>query len=198
MAPILVFSVIALGVFLERLWVLRRSQILPQEKLEEIGALLARKKVAEARTLCQEVQTPVSSIVLAGLQVLDSPWSVIKEVMEERGKAEALELKKYIGLLQTVTAVCPLLGFLGTVSGMMKVFNVISVEGLGNPGNFAAGIYEALITTVAGLSVAIPTFLAQRYLAHRSESLIHLLEEYVAHLYMLLTRIPSEARREGA
>lgn len=198
MAPIVMFSVTALGVFLERLWVLRRAQILPREKLEEIAALLARKKVSEARVLCQQAQSPVASIVLAGLQYLDSPWPVIKEVMEERGKAEALELKRYIGLLQTVTAVCPLLGFLGTVSGMMKVFNVISVEGLGNPGSFAFGIYEALITTVAGLSVAIPTFLAQRYLAHRAESLIHQLEEYVAHMYLLLTRLPAEARREGA
>lgn len=195
-APILVFSVVAFGIFLERLWVLRRGQIFPREKLEEISALLVRKKVAEARTLCQQVQTPISSIVLAGIQHIESPLYVIKEVLEERGKVEALELRKYLGLLQTIASVCPLLGLLGTVSGMIKVFDAISLGGVGNPGSLATGISEALISTAAGLSVAIPTFLAQRYLASRADSLIYAMEEYGAHMYTLLTRIHSETRKE--
>ena len=196
-APILIFSVVALGIFLERLWVLRRSQIFPHEKMEEISALLVRRKTGEAGTLCHQVQSPVTSIVLAGLQHVDSPLYVIKEVVEERGKVEALELRKYLGLLQTIASVCPLLGLLGTVSGMIKVFDAISIEGVGNPGSLATGISEALISTAAGLSVAIPTFLAQRYLASRADSLIYAMEEYAAHMYTILTRIHSEKRKEG-
>jgi biopolymer transport protein ExbB len=114
--------------------------------------------------------------------------------MEERGKAEALELKKYVGLLHTIASVSPLLGLLGTVSGMIKVFGAISVEGVGNPASLATGISEALITTAAGLTVAIPTFLGQRYLAARAERLVHMLEEYATYLLNLL---PTSAPEGG-
>ena len=186
MAPILAFSVIALGIFLERIWVLRRSLILPEESLRELENLLRKKMIPEARTYCQQHPSPLARILFAGLQQHGNSRHLIKENMEERGKAEALELKKYIGLLHTIASVSPLLGLLGTVSGMIKVFSTISVEGVGNPGSLATGISEALITTAAGLTVAIPTFLGQRYLAGRAERLVHMLEEYATYLLNLL------------
>ena len=191
-APILVFSMIALGIFLERIWVLRRSQNFPEERLEEVGALLIRRKLNDAQNLCQQIHSPIASVVLAGIQHIEAPLYVIKEVMEERGKVEAVELRKYVGLMQTIASVCPLLGLLGTVSGMIKVFDAISIEGVGDPGSLANGISEALISTAAGLSVAIPAFLAQRYLASRADSLIYSLEEYSSHMYTLLTRVHAD------
>ena len=196
MAPILVFSVVALGIFLERLWVLRRSLILPEEQLSQLENLLRKKMIPEARTYCQQHPSPLTRILFAGLQQYGNARYLIKENMEERGKAEALELKKYIGLLHTIASVSPLLGLLGTVSGMIKVFSTISVEGVGDPASLATGISEALITTAAGLTVAIPTFLGQRYLAGRAERLVHMLEEYATYLLNLLPTSVSEGNGE--
>jgi biopolymer transport protein ExbB len=196
MAPILVFSVVALGIFLERLWVLRRSLILPEEQLRQLENLLRKKMIPEARTYCQQHPSPLTRILFAGLQQYGNARHLIKENMEERGKAEALELKKYIGLLHTIASVSPLLGLLGTVSGMIKVFSTISVEGVGDPSSLATGISEALITTAAGLTVAIPTFLGQRYLAGRAERLVHMLEEYATYLLNLLPTSVSEGKGE--
>jgi biopolymer transport protein ExbB len=196
MAPILVFSVVALGIFLERLWVLRRSLILPEEQLSQLENLLRKKMIPEARTYCQQHPSPLTRILFAGLQQYGNSRYLIKENMEERGKAEALELKKYIGLLHTIASVSPLLGLLGTVSGMIKVFSTISVEGVGDPASLATGISEALITTAAGLTVAIPTFLGQRYLAGRAERLVHMLEEYATYLLNLLPTSVTEEKGE--
>lgn len=196
MAPILVFSVIALGTFLERLWVLRRDLILPEESLRELENFLKKKMIPEARTYCQQHPSPLARILFAGLQQYGNSRDLIKENMEERGKAEDLELKKYIGLLHTIASVSPLLGLLGTVRGMIKVFGTISVEGVGNPASLATGISEALITTPAGLTVAIPTFLGQRYLAARAERFMHMLEEYATYLLNLLPTSAPGGREE--
>lgn len=197
MAPILVFSVIALGTFLERLWVLRRELILPEESLRQLENFLKKKMIPEARTYCQQHPSPLARILFTGLQQYGNSRDLIKENMEERGKAEDLELKKYIGLLHTIASVSPLLGLLGTVSGMIKVFGTISVEGVGNPASLATGISEALITTAAGLTVAIPTFLGQRYLAARAERFMHMLEEYATYLLNLLPTSAPEGGEEG-
>jgi biopolymer transport protein ExbB len=194
MAPILVFSVVALGIFLERLWILRRSLVIPEKALREVEVLLRKQRIAEVRSYCQQHPSPLTRILFAGLQHYGISRALIKENMEERGKAEALDLKKYVGLLHTIASVTPLLGLLGTVSGMIKVFGAISLEGVGNPSSLATGISEALITTAAGLSVAIPTFLGQRYLAGRAERLIHMMEEYATYLLNLL---PTTALERG-
>ncbi len=186
MIPILAFSVIALGVFLERLWILRRGVVIPEETLREMEALLRKRMIPEAKTYCQQHPSPLARVLFAGLQHYGVSRLLMKENMEERGKAEALDLKKYIGLLSTIASVAPLLGLLGTVSGMIKVFGTISVVGVGDPGSLATGISEALITTAAGLTVAIPTFLCQRYLSSRAERLVHMLEEYATYMLNLL------------
>ncbi len=198
MVPILLLSVVAVGIFLERLWVLRKKLVFAPERLGDLEALLSRKKASEARGYCQRINTPVARICLAGLDNLDEPRSVIKESMEDRGRAEALELRKYCGSLQTIASVSPLLGLLGTVSGMIKVFDAISMEGVGNPGSLATGISEALITTAAGLCVAIPTFMAQRYLASRAEVLTHILEEYSSHMLKFLANMPGPTEKESS
>jgi len=196
MLPIIVLSVIALTVFLERLWVLRKSQILPQEALKKFETLLRKNKVLEARQACHQMGSPIARILLAALQHPEAPRAIMKENMEERGKAEALELKKHLGLLQTIASICPLIGLLGTVSGMIKVFDTLALEGAGNPAAFAGGISVALITTATGLSVAIPAFLCHRYLVIRAELFIHMLEEFATYLLNLIPENKSGAGRE--
>lgn len=196
MIPIMLFSVVAVTVFLERLWMLRRRKILPYKDLHEVEVLIHKEQFPEARSICQQKKSPLAQIVLAGLQYRASPRRVIQEKMVASGKASAIALKKGIGLLQTIASVSPLLGLLGTVGGMIKVFDAISMEGVGNPGSLATGIAEALITTAAGLCVAIPTFLGQRYLSNRATKFIHGLEDYAGHVLDLITGDEPEESEE--
>lgn len=196
MIPIMLFSIVAVTVFLERVWMLRKSKVLPYEDLREVEVLIHRQQLTEARAICQQNKSPLAQIVLAGLQYRLASRRVIREKMEAKGKASAIELRKGIGLLQTIASVSPLLGLLGTVGGMIKVFDAISMEGMGNPGSLATGIAEALITTAAGLCVAIPAFLAQRYLSNRAEKYIYGLEDYAGHLMDLITGDSPEGSEE--
>jgi len=192
----MLFSIVAVTVFLERVWMLRKSKVLPYEDLREVEVLIHRQQLTEARAICQQNKSPLAQIVLAGLQYRLASRRVIQEKMEAKGKASAIELRKGIGLLQTIASVSPLLGLLGTVGGMIKVFDAISMEGMGNPGSLATGIAEALITTAAGLCVAIPAFLAQRYLSNRAEKYIYGLEDYAGHLMDLITGDSPEGSEE--
>lgn len=176
--PIILCSIIALAVFLERLWVLRRKQIIPAEFIQKIEALLRKQKISEAVFLCQGDDSSIAKIFLAGLKNAGKGMWLVKEAIEGRGSREAVILEKRIGILATIATLTPLLGLLGTVSGMIKTFNVISVQGVGNPAPLAGGIAEALITTAAGLSIAIPTLVCYRIIKDKAESLIFEMEEY--------------------
>jgi len=197
MIPIVLFSIVAVAVFLERLWTLRKSKVLPYEDLHEVEALVHKQQFTEARALCQRSKSPLAQVVLAGLRYRVASRRIIQEKMVGKGKASAIDLRKGIGLLQTIASVSPLLGLLGTVGGMIKVFDAISMGGVGDPGSLATGIAEALITTAAGLCVAIPTFLGQRYLSNRAAKFIHGLEDYAGHLLDLITGdYPEESEEE--
>jgi len=177
MYPIILCSIIALAVFLERLWVLRRRQILPSEFIRNVEELLKKEKVSEALFLCQSDTSSIARIFLAGLKNAGRGMWLVKESVEERGGREAVILEKRVGILATLANLTPLLGLLGTVSGMIKTFNVISVQGVGNPAPLAGGIAEALITTAAGLCVAIPTLVGHRIIKDKAQSLIFEMEE---------------------
>jgi biopolymer transport protein ExbB len=177
MSPIILCSILALAVFLERLWVLRRNRIIPDVLIREVGELLTEKKISEALSLCQGDTSPISNIFSAGLKRSGKGMWLVKEAIEERGGREAVILEKRVGILATIGNLAPLLGLLGTVSGMIKTFNVMSLEGVGNPSSLAGGIAEALITTAAGLCVAIPTLVCYRILRDKAESLIFEMEE---------------------
>jgi biopolymer transport protein ExbB len=177
MYPIIVCSIIALAVFLERLWVLRRKHIIPVEFILKVEELLKRQKIAEAIFLCQSNTSSIAKVFLAGLKNTGRGMWLVKEAIEERGGREAITLEKHVGILSTIANLTPLLGLLGTVSGMIKTFNVISIQGVGNPAPLAGGIAEALITTASGLCIAIPTLVCYRILKDKAESLIFEMEE---------------------
>ena len=177
MYPILLCSIVALAVFLERLWVLRRKHIIPAEFIQNVKELLQKQKISDAIFLCQSDVSSIAKIFLAGLKSTERGMWLVKEAVEERGSREATILEKNVGILSTIANVTPLLGLLGTVSGMIKTFNAISVQGIGNPAPLAGGIAEALITTATGLCVAIPALVCYRILKDKASGLIFEMEE---------------------
>jgi biopolymer transport protein ExbB len=184
--PIALCSIIALAIFLERLWSLRRSRVIPRDFLIEIEDLIRREKIPEAITRCRKDNSSMANIVVAGIRNFGRRREIVKESIEEIGRREASTLERYINVVGTIAAISPLLGLLGTVFGMIKAFNVISIQGVGNPSSLAGGISEALITTAAGLVVAIPTFVLYRYLANKADALIVEMEEHSIRMVDLL------------
>ncbi len=177
MYPIILCSIIALGVFLERLWVLRRKNIIPGKFIRNVEEQVKNQKISEAIFLCQGDHSSIAKIFLAGLKNAGRGMWLVKEAIEEMGGREGVILEKHVGILSTIANLTPLLGLLGTVSGMIKTFNVISLQGVGNPALLAGGISEALITTATGLCVAIPTLVCYRILKDKAEALIFEMEE---------------------
>ncbi len=194
MYPIIFCSIVALGVFLERLWVLRRKNIIPEDFIKKVEELLRKQKLSEAMFLCQSDMSSIAKIFLAGLRNTGKGMWLVKEAIEERGSREATVLEKNVGILNTIANLSPLLGLLGTVSGMIKTFNAISVQGIGNPAPLAGGIAEALITTAAGLCVAIPTLVCYRFIKDKAASLIFEMEENSIRLVELMEKF-SETKR---
>jgi len=177
MYPIALCSIIAVGIFFERMWVLRRGRVLPRDFLIEVEDLVLRRKRPEAISLCKRDNSSIAHVIRVGIENYGKKRDVIKEKIEEVGRREAASLERYINVVGTIAGIAPLLGLLGTVSGMIKSFNIISVQGVADPASLAGGISEALITTAAGLVVAIPSFVIYRYLANKADSLILEMEE---------------------
>lgn len=168
---ILFCSIIALAIFIERLWQLHCAKINTVKFMSDISETLRKNKIKEAIDICTRTGGPVANILRAGILKHDRSKAEIREGIEDAGVHEVPELEKNISVLATIAHITPLLGLLGTVLGMVRAFQVIEEKATlsypVNPGDLAGGIWEALITTVAGLSIAIPTFVAYNYLVSR-------------------------------
>lgn len=161
---LLVFSVAALAVMVERWLVLRKAKINVNEFLAKLRkALIVNKSLRDAIKICEQYRGPLASIMKAGLLKYGQPKEDIEKTIETASLHELARLEKHLVLLASVANVAPLLGFFGTVTGMIQSFEALAEQGLSNPGAVAAGISEALVTTAAGLLVAIPTQLAYNY-----------------------------------
>jgi biopolymer transport protein ExbB len=178
MYPILVCSMIAWAIFFDRLWSFHKIQKHLQSLTVDVERLYRSDRLDEALELCQQNQTPLSRLLLAALRQAGSSRSHIKTMVEEVSGREIASLERYLGLLGTIATITPLLGLLGTVLGMIRAFTVIATEGVGTPATLGGGISEALITTAAGLSVAVPVILLHKYLSSRVDRLTLDLEEY--------------------
>ena len=173
MYPILLCSVLSLAIFLERLFSLREGRIIPKKFIKEVEEFIRMKKFNEAIALCSTSNSSIARIIYAGLKKAGKQKDEIKEAITEQGKQEAMELERFLTTLGTIAGVSPLLGLLGTVTGMIKTFNVLAIsKQLGDPGMLSAGISEALITTAAGLIVAIPSFIFYKYFTSKVDKLI--------------------------
>ncbi|MFH1435537.1 MAG: MotA/TolQ/ExbB proton channel family protein [Pseudomonadota bacterium] len=189
MVPIMLGSIIALAIFLERMWVLRKSVIAPDGFTQKVNILLKSGKRQEAITLCQSNQTPLARILLAIIGREGAHDEEIQGLVEDMGKRESLQLGRYVEALGTIAAVEPLLGLLGTVTGLIRAFQQVvysSGQGAVDPSKLATGIWEALITTAAGLIVAIPCYIGYKYLAARADSFTAALEEGASTIYQFL------------
>ena len=188
MLPLVLCSVLALGITLERLWSLRRKRILRYDLLHRLEELLREQKIPEATTLCKRYQSPMTRILLVALLNHDRPKAEIKEMLEENGRQEVPILERYLTSLGTMANIAPFLGLLGTVVGLLKIFEAIAQQGTANAALVSDGIYNALITTVAGLCVAIPTLVAYNHLMRKAEELMLEVERVALRLLNILKR----------
>jgi biopolymer transport protein ExbB len=186
MYPIFACSVLSLGIFLERLLTFVRVRRGTDILVREVESLVINKRIDEALIVCQRTGTPLSRILIAALRLAGRSREEIKIAVDEVGSREAAPLERYLGLLGTIATISPLLGLLGTVLGMIEAFNVISVQGVGTPATLGGGISQALITTAAGLSVAIPVILLHKYLSSRVDRVILEMETCSLHIVDLL------------
>jgi biopolymer transport protein ExbB len=187
-AVIGVASLLALAVFIARLWELRRDKVVPRRLVIQVRDLVLRDEIAEALTLCRMDDTPLARVFLAGLRQHGKPREVIKEFLLEVGRHEGLALQRGLVVLETVAVVAPLMGLLGTVWGMIDVFQAIESHGVGDAGALAGGIGTALYTTMAGLLVAIPVRVGHSMLMSRSDRLVLIMEEEALDLLDLLVQ----------
>lgn len=191
MGLIIMCSIMAFAVFLERSWYLRNAKIDTTKFMQEISNKVKSNRVMEAVDMCNTTRGPIARILKAGVIKYDKPRDDIKEAIKDAGVHEVPLLEKNLGVLATIAHISPLLGLLGTVVGMLKAFQVIEVKAMSmapvNPGDLAGGIWEALITTVAGLSIAIPTYVAYNYLVSRVDNFVLDMEKSATELVNLLS-----------
>jgi biopolymer transport protein ExbB len=188
---IMLSSVLAFGVVIERVYHLNRARIDADKFMDDIMNVMKRNKIIEAIELCNATPGPIAHIVKAGILKHDRSKHEIKEAIEEAAQLEVPRLEKHLPILATVAHIAPLLGLLGTVTGMIKAFQVIQQKASAmvpvNPGDLAGGIWEALLATLAGLSVAIPTYVAYNYLVSQVDNLVYDMERSATDLTNLLS-----------
>lgn len=191
MVLIIICSIIALAIIIERLINLYRARINTQEFLDKVKAILRKDKIMQALQLCDNTPGPIAHIVKVGILKHDRSRSEIRESIDDAASHEIPRLEKNMKILATIAHIAPLLGLLGTVTGMVEAFQIVeqkaSILNPINPSDLAGGIWEALLTTVAGLSVAIPAFIAYNYLVSRIEGFVLEMEISSTHLVEVLT-----------
>jgi len=176
MVPILLCSLFAATIAMERWWALRRSRVLPQNLSAATLAKLRSAGLNKGEVDALATGSPLGQVLAAGIANADLGRERIAEAMREAVDHASHELQRYLTSLGIVASIAPLLGLLGTVMGMIEVFTALDVQGAGNAGALSGGIAEALITTAAGLSVAIPSLICHRYFLRRVDDLAHHME----------------------
>ena len=172
MIPLGICSVVALAIIIERSFSLRAKRVIRLDVLLQIRDLLAEKQVGEATTVCRRYPSVMTRILSAAISNFDRDKDELKTIVEDTGRQEVPALDRYLGVLGTIAAISPLIGLAGTVFGMIRAFTVISEKGVAHPSQLAGGISEALITTAAGLVIAIPTLIFYNYFTSKSDRLI--------------------------
>jgi Biopolymer transport proteins len=177
MLPIVACSVVALAICLERLMVLRPRKITPPGLLAQVWEMTRSGTLTAEHMSVIRQESPLGRIIVAGMNNSRHGRDIMKESIQEEASHVVHDMERFLNPLGTIAAITPLLGLLGTVIGMIKVFTEIMIQGTGNAGVLAGGISEALITTAAGLSVAIPALVMHRYFQRRVDSLVLTMEQ---------------------
>lgn len=186
MVPILACSVLATAIVIERAWMLRRRRILPERLVERIWRLHHEQRLTDDAIAQIRDGSPLGRLLAAGLVNRHHSHEVMKEAINDAGRHVVAHLERFLNTLGTIAAIAPLLGLLGTVFGMIDIFGVIVEAGTGNAAVLAGGISKALITTAAGLSVAIPALMFHRFFDSRVSQLALDMEEQALRLVEVL------------
>ena len=177
MIPILFLFVISIYILIEKVLVINRESKSPKGFIDEIISRVKNDDINGAKLICEDTNNPVSRMILKGLNKLNTSLKNIESSIENVGKIEIYNLEKNLSLLATISGAAPMMGFLGTVTGMIQAFiSIAEEEGAVSPKLLSSGIYEAMLTTAAGLFVGIVAYLAYNYLVSRVEKLIHKME----------------------
>lgn len=177
MLPIILSSVVALAIVFERLWALRSSRVAPPNLLGQVWRWIKDGQLDATRLKALRADSPLGEILAAGLANTRHGREIMKESIQEAATKVIHELERYLNTLGTIAAITPLLGLLGTVIGMIDVFTAVMVQGTGNTAVLAGGISKALITTAAGLTVAIPALFFHRFFMRRVDELVVAMEQ---------------------
>jgi len=188
MMPIILCAIIAMGIILERFWTLQEKRVLPEDLTSKVWGWVKQDAMDQNQIQTLHQGSALGQILAAGLINRDRERAIMKDSIEDTGRHVVHELERYLDTLGTVAAVSPLLGLLGTVIGMVEVFSEITTGGIGNPTVLAGGIAKALITTAAGLSVAIPALIGYRYYRNRVDTLVVNMEKEAIKLVEALHR----------
>lgn len=194
MYPILLCSVIAVYITIERLFVLRKAQLDVGQFMMKLRSIFQQGDVSAVLAFCSQKDAPIANIIRRGIVKHDQSDEKVRQTVEDAGRAEVYQLEKRLSVLASVAGIAPMLGFLGTVTGMVSAFQ--SIESLGgsvNPGDLAGGIWEALLTTVFGLVVGIPAYALYNYFVTRVARFVNEMEVTTSEfLDLLQQRVPKE------
>jgi biopolymer transport protein ExbB len=188
MAPIILCSILALAIIAERFWALRLSNVIPPGVGQQVEDWAARHELDRRHIEQLRSGSAMGRVLAAALVNRNRSRDLIKEAVEDTGRHVVHELERFLNTLGTIAGISPLLGLLGTVIGMIKVFSTILDQGVGNANQLAGGIAEALITTAAGLTVAIPSFFFYRYFKGRVAAYVVSMEEQAINLIEAIDR----------
>lgn len=177
MLPIILCSIVAIAIIIERFWTLSASRITPKYVLAQVWTWLKNNQLDSSKLRELRLSSPLGQILAAGLLNSKYGREAMIESIEQAAALVVHDLERYLNSLGTIAAITPLLGLLGTVVGMIQVFSEIMLQGTGNANALAGGISQALITTAAGLTVAIPTYMFHRYFTRKVDSLVLNLEQ---------------------
>lgn len=177
MIPLYLLFILAIFIFIERVITLKKASKTPKGMIDQVKMMVQSGNIEQAKMICQGEETPVAYMISKGLERIGSPLKNIEVAIENVGKIEIYKLEKNLGLLATVSGAAPMIGFLGTVAGMIRAFiGVAQEEGMVSPKLLSTGIYEAMITTATGLVVGIVAYLGYNYLVTQVSKLIHNME----------------------
>lgn len=192
MIPLAILSVLGVAVTIEKIITLRVSRVIQRDIVNTIESVNTPSDIPMAIKICERYNTPFANVIRTGLEEAGEPLSIVRQAMEDTGRRETKRLERYLVLLATVAAASPLLGLLGTVLGMIDVFSVISIAGVGQAGLLSGGIAKALITTAFGLSIGIPALIAYNLLDTRVDTLVVRIDTYAHQLLKQLAAMEQE------
>jgi biopolymer transport protein ExbB len=195
--PLMLCSVIGLAIVIEKWMSLRRKKVIIPEIVNLINNIKGPGDVALATSICEKHKGPFASIIQVGLENRHQSKEDLKESLNDQGRQEVFFLERGLIILETIAGIAPLLGLLGTVIGILKVFNIISTLGVGQARAMAGGISEALITTIVGLSIGIPALVGYNYFSNKAERLILEIEKNSTSLIRKITGFNS-GKRSGS